>query len=97
MNDMNKLNTDMEEARKGLLSIVHENRYAALGAGVLASVGAALGGPAGSAVGGAVGGLIGFALDSMTNSDGSPDDLDDDDFKGNEDSSSINLDSEDER
>ena len=63
MNEVEKQNVDMEEAKQGLLEIIRENRFAALGAGVLAAIGAMVKGGAGSAVGGAVGGLVGHALD----------------------------------
>ena len=63
MNDLDNLNTDAAEAPKRLLAIVRRHRYAAVAAGVLASLGALVAGPAGSAAGGAIGGLIGYALD----------------------------------
>ena len=63
MNDMDNLNTDMEQTPKGMLAVMRRHRYSAVAAGVLASLGALIAGPAGSAVGGAVGGLIGYALD----------------------------------
>ena len=63
MNEIEKPDMDLEEAKQGLLDIVRENRFAALGAGVLAAIGAMIKGAAGSAAGGAVGGLVGHTLD----------------------------------
>ncbi len=67
MNDLKKQNLDLDEAREGVLAIVNDNKYAAVGAGVLASIGALLGGPIGSAAGGAIGGLVGNTLDRRNN------------------------------
>ena len=67
MNDLKKQPLDLDEAREGILAIVNDNKYAAVGAGVLASIGARVGGPVGSAVGGAIGGLVGNALDRHAN------------------------------
>jgi|GEM_PF-6918151 len=63
MKELEKQNLDIEEAKQGLLQIVRENRYATLGAGLLASVGTVLAGHIGAAVGGGVGGLFGNLLD----------------------------------
>jgi len=63
MNEVEKPEMDLEEAKQGVLEIIHENRYATLGAGVLAAIGAMIKGTAGSAAGGAVGGLVGHMLD----------------------------------
>ncbi len=67
MHDLKKQPLDLDEAREGVLAIVNDNKYAAVGAGVLASIGARVAGSVGSAVGGAIGGLVGNTFDRHTN------------------------------
>ncbi len=93
MNDLDNLNTDLEETRKGLFAIIRKNRHAAIGAGVLASVGAAVAGPAGSAAGGAIGGLVGYALDRLIVPNEDIDSLNDD-FTDTADTETWDADSE---
>ncbi len=93
MNDLDNLNTDLDETRKGLFAIIRENRHAAIGAGVLASIGATVVGPAGSAAGGAIGGLVGYAFDRLIMDNDGLESLDDE-FIDTDDSADGDPDSE---